>query len=274
MSTSPSRISPARAHHAPDLPRPPEYDETHVVFPRNGRSASVRTAREKLVGPGHAESWTVNCRWVPGSRSRRSTRPSTGRPPRRTKARSWAQCRQVWGWDGKFVVFGRVVCFRDDSQPSMAVWHAGGCVRIVLAGQIVSWRGRRNREDSRPWLRAGCQIICRWARPRVSTGFSRRDRCACRSTGEAGAAAAGTTGRVLRADSVTELAFALVPYHPDGQPPGTSAEQAKLIDEYLGDSSGGARDWSVCTECGMGRVERSDVPRLLDLHREIVAGNR
>lgn len=80
--------------------------------------------------------------------------------------------------------------------------------------------------------------------------------------------------RDLRADSVTELAFALVPYHPDDQPPGTSAEQAKLIDEYLGDSSGGARDWSVCTECGMGRVERSDVPRLLDLHREIVAGKR
>lgn len=80
--------------------------------------------------------------------------------------------------------------------------------------------------------------------------------------------------RDLHVDSSTELAFALVPYHPDDQPPGTTSEQAKLIDNYLGESSGGVRNWSVCTECGMGRVEREDVPRLLDLHREIVAGNR
>lgn len=78
--------------------------------------------------------------------------------------------------------------------------------------------------------------------------------------------------RELRADAMTELAFALVPYHPDDQPSGTTAEQARLIDTYLGESPGGAREWSVCTECGMGRVERADVPRLLDLHREIVAG--
>jgi methionine synthase II (cobalamin-independent) len=80
--------------------------------------------------------------------------------------------------------------------------------------------------------------------------------------------------RDLRADPGTELAFALVPYHPDEQPAGTTAEQARLIDTYLGASSDSQRDWSVCTECGMGRVERQDVPRLLDLHHDIVAGHR
>jgi len=30
------------------------------------------------------------------------------------------------------------------------------------------------------------------------------------------------------------------------------------------------RGWGICTECGMGRVEASDVPKLLDLHREIL----
>lgn len=80
--------------------------------------------------------------------------------------------------------------------------------------------------------------------------------------------------RDLRVEPATELAFALVPYHPDAQPPGTSTMQAELIDTYLGESAGGARDWAVCTECGMGRVERADVPRLLDLHREILLGNR
>ena len=31
-----------------------------------------------------------------------------------------------------------------------------------------------------------------------------------------------------------------------------------------------AGPWGVCTECGMGRAERADVPRLLDLHRQIL----
>ena len=83
-----------------------------------------------------------------------------------------------------------------------------------------------------------------------------------------GSVAAGRRGATF---TVTELAFALVPYHPADQSPGTTAEQAQLIDTYLGQSSGGVRNWSVCTECGMGRVDRDDVPQLLDLHREIVA---
>jgi len=64
----------------------------------------------------------------------------------------------------------------------------------------------------------------------------------------------------------SQIYFALVPYHPDTQSEGTTAEQVRLIDGYIGD-----RPWGICTECGMGRVEREDVPTLLDLHREILA---
>jgi hypothetical protein len=70
----------------------------------------------------------------------------------------------------------------------------------------------------------------------------------------------------LRVDDATELYFALVPYHPAEQPTGTTEEQARLIDERLG-----AREWGICTECGMGRVDREDVPPMLDAHREILA---
>ena len=31
------------------------------------------------------------------------------------------------------------------------------------------------------------------------------------------------------------------------------------------------RAWGICTECGMGRVDREDIPVLLDLHRQIIA---
>jgi hypothetical protein len=73
----------------------------------------------------------------------------------------------------------------------------------------------------------------------------------------------------LEVPSDTEVYFALVPYHPDEQPAGTTTEQVRLIDAHLGD-----RAWGICTECGMGRAEREDVPRLLDLHREILEGSR
>jgi hypothetical protein len=68
----------------------------------------------------------------------------------------------------------------------------------------------------------------------------------------------------------TELYFALVPYHPEDQPPGTTAEQIERIDAALLNSPAGARHWGICTECGMGRVDTSDVPRLLDLHNQIL----
>jgi hypothetical protein len=62
----------------------------------------------------------------------------------------------------------------------------------------------------------------------------------------------------------SKVYFGIVPYYPDRQAPGTTTRQVRLIDRYIA-------DWGVCCECGMGRVEPSDVPRLLDLHRAIVA---
>jgi hypothetical protein len=45
----------------------------------------------------------------------------------------------------------------------------------------------------------------------------------------------------------------------------------RLIDAVLAPRPGGRRDWGVCTECGMGRAGRDEIPVLLDLHREIIA---
>jgi hypothetical protein len=72
----------------------------------------------------------------------------------------------------------------------------------------------------------------------------------------------------------TELYFALVPYHPDDQAPGTTAEQIENIDAVLINSPGGPRHWGICTECGMGRVDGGDVPRLLDLHSQILSSSQ
>lgn len=72
--------------------------------------------------------------------------------------------------------------------------------------------------------------------------------------------------RNLRAGEETELYFALVPYHPTQQQPGTTGEQVRLIDECLGRDA-----WGICTECGMARAEPEEVPVLLDQHREILA---
>jgi hypothetical protein len=77
----------------------------------------------------------------------------------------------------------------------------------------------------------------------------------------------------LRTGTETELYFALVPYHPDDQAPGTTAEQIKHIDAALINSPGGPRQWGICTECGMGRVDAADVPRLLDLHGQILSSS-
>ena len=78
----------------------------------------------------------------------------------------------------------------------------------------------------------------------------------------------------LMSGSDTELYFALVPYHPDDQAPGTTAEQIEHIDAALIRSPAGARHWGICTECGLGRVDAADVPRLLDLHSEILASRQ
>jgi hypothetical protein len=74
----------------------------------------------------------------------------------------------------------------------------------------------------------------------------------------------------LTLDPDTELNFALVPYHPAEQAPGTSEEQARLIDAALAASPGGPRAWGVCTECGMGRADRDEIAALLDLHSQLI----
>lgn len=77
--------------------------------------------------------------------------------------------------------------------------------------------------------------------------------------------------RGLRIRPGTELYFALVPYHPDEQEPGTTAEQVRLVDASLVSHPGnGGVAWGICTECGMARAEREEIPQLLDLHRTIL----
>jgi hypothetical protein len=76
----------------------------------------------------------------------------------------------------------------------------------------------------------------------------------------------------LESRTETELYLALVPYHPEDQAQGTTSRQVEHIDAALAQSSAGAREWGICTECGMGRVAAGDVPTLLDLHREILEG--
>ncbi len=70
----------------------------------------------------------------------------------------------------------------------------------------------------------------------------------------------------------TELNFALVPYHPAEQAQGTTEEQVRLIDAALIDSTAGLREWGICTECGMGRAAREEIPGLLDVYRQILSG--
>ncbi len=77
--------------------------------------------------------------------------------------------------------------------------------------------------------------------------------------------------RNLRAGRQTELYFSLVPYHPADQQAGTTRQQISLIDGFLAESPAGPREWGICTECGMGRAERDQVPGLLALHRQILA---
>jgi hypothetical protein len=52
-----------------------------------------------------------------------------------------------------------------------------------------------------------------------------------------------------------------------------TAKQVALIVAGLAATQAGTRLWGVCTECGMGRADRADVPALLDLHAEIIAGH-
>ena len=78
----------------------------------------------------------------------------------------------------------------------------------------------------------------------------------------------------LQTGADTELNFAVVPYYPADQAPGTTERQVERIDAALAASVGGTREWGICTECGMGRVDGRDVPALLDLHSEILRASR
>ena len=75
----------------------------------------------------------------------------------------------------------------------------------------------------------------------------------------------------LDVQAATELYFALVAYHPAEQEPGTTADQVRHIDASLPQDDGAARAWGICTECGMARAERAEVPDLLDQHARILA---
>ena len=71
----------------------------------------------------------------------------------------------------------------------------------------------------------------------------------------------------LAAGPETELYFALVPYHPDDQAAGTTASQSAA---HRRGAAGrpGVGDLHRVRD---GRVAAGDIPRLLDLHREILA---
>ena len=77
----------------------------------------------------------------------------------------------------------------------------------------------------------------------------------------------------LKTGPETELYFALVPYHPDDQAPGTTAEQIENIDAVLINSPGGAPPLGHLHRVRDGPRRRRDVPRLLDLHSQILASS-
>ena len=65
--------------------------------------------------------------------------------------------------------------------------------------------------------------------------------------------------------SATELSLGIVPYHPEQQEPGTTEDQVRLIDHYLG-----GRAWGISTECGLANVDPDVLPAMLDLHTELL----
>jgi hypothetical protein len=75
----------------------------------------------------------------------------------------------------------------------------------------------------------------------------------------------------LEATQETELYFSLVPYHPAQQAPGTTSAQVMHIDHYLAQAAAGPREWGICAECGLGRVDdEEEIKALLDQHSRIL----
>ena len=61
-----------------------------------------------------------------------------------------------------------------------------------------------------------------------------------------------------------------MPYHPAEQAAGTTEEQVRRIDAALA-AARLPREWGICTECGMGRAARDEIPGLLDVYRQNLA---
>ena len=70
----------------------------------------------------------------------------------------------------------------------------------------------------------------------------------------------------------TELNFALVPYHPvragRGHHQGAGAAASTRL---LAACCPASASWGICTECGLGRAARDEIPGLLDVYRQILA---
>lgn len=73
----------------------------------------------------------------------------------------------------------------------------------------------------------------------------------------------------LRIGAATEPYLGVVPYHPDRQAEGVRRRQIASIDRHL---PADFASWGISTECGLARADRADIARLLDLHRELLAG--
>ncbi len=133
----------------------------------------------------------------------------------------------------------------------------GGSVHRRLGQLALATRARHLsalRSALAWWAEAGwvtADPTAGWARPKVPVDYF--------------APLAG-----LRTGPETELYFALGPYYPARQAAGTTARQVARIDTHLASSPAGSREWGICTECGMGRVQAGDVPALLDLHRTVL----
>lgn len=64
----------------------------------------------------------------------------------------------------------------------------------------------------------------------------------------------------LRADHGTELYFALVPYYPENQAAGTTAEQIAHIDAALAASPAGASSWACAPNAAWAAPSRTRLP--------------
>ena len=104
----------------------------------------------------------------------------------------------------------------------------------------------------------------------------------CRSTSAAGWLASTSASRSSRTAApgqsgtlgppAFQAARGIVPITLGTRRPVPPVTRRGLSMPPCADSPGGTREWGICTECGMGRAGREEMPVLLDLHRQILAG--